>query len=303
MLLLLTAATGATRGEPPAAIDEGRELGKYLAQHGYGVERVDNGGNNAQLVEPCVNGKRVRMMIDTGCDQTCLARSCAQDLGLEVHAIKGEDTGVAGKVSGARGAAVLKSFTLDGYEINRTNIIKVLSENAVLHNDGLLGYDYLRLNAVILPVGASFFLFKPGAMPVPSFDSFMVQMGYQPVPLTYGRGGLRVDGTLNGHAFAAIVDCGCAYSLFDTDFVTKTAGAGLMGTGFTVGGVDGRRLYCYLFVPGKFSIGSLALGQDKLTAAAGSILPECKAQALFGYDLLAEHKAIIDLGHNVLWMK
>jgi hypothetical protein len=250
-----------------------------------------------------VNGKSVVMVVDTGCGRTCLTRSCARDLGLDVHDVKDDISGLAGKVSGTDGIAVLKSFTLDQYEINRTNIIHVLSRDAVLHNDGLLGYDYLRLNAVILPVGATFFLFKPGPTPVPSFDSFMIQMGYQPVPLTYGRGGLRVNGEINGHAFTAIVDCGCGFSLFDTDFVTKTAGAGLMGGGVTMSGIDGRRLYCYLFAPRKFTLGALILGQDTLTAAAGSILPTCKAQALVGYDLLAEHKAIIDLGHNVLWMK
>jgi hypothetical protein len=255
------------------------------------------------LVEPKLNGKRIMMAVDTGCARSCLVWSCARDLGLDIREIKGQDTGVGGKVSGARAAALVKSFTLDNYEINRTNIICILSKDAVLGEDGLLGYDYLRLNAVILPVGASFFLFKPGPTPVASFDSFMIEMGYQSVPLTYGQGGLRVEGELNGHAFTAIVDCGSGYSIFDADFVTKTAGGRLMGTGTYAEGIDGRRLISYLFAPKTFAVGSVALGQDTLTATVGSILPDCKAQAFFGYDMLAEHKAIIDLGHNVLWMK
>jgi predicted aspartyl protease len=301
--LLCAAAIDAAEGEQPVAVDEGRELGKYLAQHGYGAMRLDNGSENSQIVEPSINGKRVEMLVDTGAGTTCVTRSCARDLGLVVQDLKTPDSGVGGKVSGASGVAIVKSFTLLNYEINRTNIIHVLSSQANLPEEGLFGYDFMHLNAVLLPVGAKFLLFKPGPGAVPPIDSFMTGMGYKSIPLIYGKGGLRIEGALNGHAFTAIVDCGCAYSLFDADFVTKTAGASLRGQSFMTRGVDGRNIPAYLFSPLSVGFGNLTLEPTEMTAGTGYVLPQLKAQALLGYDLLALHRAIVDLGHNVLWMK
>jgi predicted aspartyl protease len=294
---------GVASAAEPGAVDAGRELGKYLAQHGYGVMRVDNGGENNQIVEPYLDGKRVEMIVDTGCATTCITHSCARDLGLDVHASKAQESGIGGKVSGTGGVAVVKSFTLTKYEINRTNIIHVLSGEANLPAEGLFGYDFMHLNAVLLPVGARFFLFKPGAGAIPPIDSFMTGMGYKSIPLTYGKGGLRIEGNLNGHALTAVVDCGCAYTLFDSDFVTKTAGTHLYGQGFVTRGVDGRSIMAYLFAPRSLGFGNLTLEPTEMTASTGNVLPQLKAQALLGYDLLAMHRAIIDLGHNVLWMK
>ncbi|MEI9999968.1 MAG: hypothetical protein WDO13_12835 [Verrucomicrobiota bacterium] len=61
----LVIATVARAESPP--VDEARELGKFLGQHGYGVVHVDNGGENSQTIELAINGQRVHMTIDTGC--------------------------------------------------------------------------------------------------------------------------------------------------------------------------------------------------------------------------------------------
>ncbi|MEI9999967.1 MAG: aspartyl protease family protein [Verrucomicrobiota bacterium] len=118
------------------------------------------------------------------------------------------------------------------------------------------------------------------------------------------RGGLHVQGELNGHALTAIVDCGASYSLFDSDFVTKVAGAGLMGTGRIYSrGVDGHNIMTYFFVPRQLSFGSINFEREQIGCGQADTLGRDKVQALLGYDLLAEHKAIIDLGHDVLWMQ
>ncbi len=290
-------------GGEAGAVDEGRELGKFLSQHGYGLVRAENGDNNVQLIEPVINGRQVVMAVDTGAEVTCVTRSCAHDLGLDVHDTHDQDAGVGGKVAGYDGVALVKSFTLDRYEINRTNILHVLSGDASLGEDGLFGYDFLHLNAAILPVGGRFFLFKPGPAPIPDFDSFMIAMGYQAVPVMYRDGRLKVQGKLNDHTFTAILDCGCAYSLFDSDFVTKTVGISLMGRPLDEMGIDGVRFAAYVFAPRQIELGAFALPNTEMTAGDTALLKNGGAQALIGYDLMADCKAIIDLGHNVLWLK
>jgi hypothetical protein len=210
--------------------------------------------------------------------------------------------GVGGKLTGA-GSAALNSFTFNNSAINRINTIRVLPPGASVTQDGMLGYDYMRLNSVILPVGANYFLYRPAFAPPVELDSYLKASGFQPIPLTYGEGGLRAEGSLDGHPLVAVVDCGATFTMFDSDFVRMTIGALVTRSRMVSYGIDGRPMFVGIFNANKLTFGALTFPPTRTTTASGTTLQTVHAQALLGYDMLATHHAIIDIGHSVLWMK
>jgi len=286
-------------------VDEANELGKYLAQHGYGAMAVDREDNNREMVEAKINGEEVNLAIDTGCGKTCLSASCARHLKLDVHDTHHVMLGAGGVVKGNEGVALITSFTLNNYEINRTSTIDVLSKSAYTRGieDGLLGFDYLRLNDVILPVGAKRFLYKPGNGPAADLGRYMNALGFKGIPLQFAKGGLRIEGTLNGQPFTALIDCGAALSTFDLTYLRKTSPGAIYPSRINMEGVDGIRGETYVFSPKRLTLGSLSVDPPEMTACQTATFSKLGFDALLGYDFLASHQAILDLGHDTLWMK
>lgn len=299
-LAWLGGAVGARGADDPF-----KSWGAYLSQHDYRVMKVDNGGNNDQVAEARLNGQTAFLVVDTGCERTVLSADCARHLKLKVQDAGYESFGVGGAIRGHTGVALLSSFTLNNYAINRTNIITVFSKSAYVQgfHDGLLGFDFLHLNAAILPVGASFFLFKPGPGAVPPIDSYMETFGFKSVPLRYEAGGLVVEGHVNDQPLKALVDCGAAYSVFDLDYIRKMAAQSVYYLNADFRGLDGNKLDSYTFTPKRLDLGALNIKPMTQVASREPMFGERGINALLGYDLLAQHEAIIDLGHDTLWMK
>jgi predicted aspartyl protease len=284
---------------PPAATAGG--LGQYLAQNGYVPVPVDNTDGNQGLVQVRINGGMGTLALDTGSIRTCLTNGFARHLKLDLRQAD-PMVGVGGSVAGS-GVALLNSFTLNNLAINRTNTIQVLPARASAPADGLLGYDYMHLNSMILPVGANFLLYKKGTAPLPEIDSSLKAYGYQPIPLSVGEGGLRAAGSLDGHPLVALVDSGAKYTVFDLGFVKMTVGALVSTSRMIFWGIDGRPMYVGTFDADKLTLGAMTFRPITTTTANARTLQTLHVQALLGYDLLAQHQAIIDLGHDVLWMR
>jgi predicted aspartyl protease len=287
-----------------AEADPMKGFDALITQSGYYQMPVDNSGMNNQKVEVAINGKQVRLIIDTGAPRTIITARCAQHLNLDVIDTGEKTNGVGGIVDGTLGIALIKSVTLNNLEINRLNTVEVLPKTSPWNEaDGLLGFDYLHLNAVILPVGGSLFLFKPNTRMPPQIDHFMEQLGFKSIPLEYAKGGLRVTGHLNGHPLTALLDCGAAFSDFDLDYIRQIAGARTNELNMVGRGVDGRGIRIYGFTPKELGFGSITLRPFELAANQGPIFADKGVNALLGCDLLATHHAIVDLGHDVLWLK
>ena len=283
--------------------DSKSDLSQYLAQHDYRSVTVDT-GNNREIVEAKVNGKRVSLVVDTGCGRTTLRAACARHLGLDVHDSGEQTWGVGGMIKEDMGIALINSFQLSNFDINRTNTIQVFPKsNSWDDADGLLGFDFLHLNAVLLPVGASFFLFKPGTRPVPNIDHFMDLAGFKSMPLHYFDGGFRILGHVNGRPFEAIVDCGATYSVFDGGYLRKMGESYFRPLKGNWSGVDGRNTPSFGFTPKQLSLGTLDIKPVEVTMIEQPYFTKEGANALLGFDILGKHDAIVDLGHDVLWMK
>jgi hypothetical protein len=300
-VMVLLSSTAFGQGE----VDQARELGKFLGKHGYGAVQVDTTNDNQQYLHTLINGHRAYLIIDTGSERTGLMNDRARAIGLDIHDSGHKAWGVGGPTKENSGIALINSFTIDNYEINRTNTITVLpkaSRHVGSYSDGLFGYDFLHDNAVILPVGGRFILFKPGNAPVASIDSFMLALGFKPLPLVYGKGGLKVEGELDGQPFTAIVDCGCALSIVDLKLLQKVKES-VEFSPIPMTGIDGRRTLGFRFTPKQLAFGPIAFKPVELESSREAIFDALHFDMLLGYDMLASHQAIIDLGTNTLWMK
>jgi hypothetical protein len=194
---------------------------------------------------------------------------------------------------------------LNNYEINRLSVINVLPKHGVTEGvDGYFGFDYLHANAMLLPVGARILMFRPGAGAAPPIDHYMALLGFTAIPLTYEKGGLRVHGHLNGHPLNALIDCGASLTTFDINYVTGTAKTiASYIPDFKFSGVDGHRIDAFTFTPKSLDLGPLTLPPTELMASTMPLGAKEGFDVLIGYDILASHEAIIDLGHDTLWMK
>ena len=277
------------------------DLEAYLRQHHYGdiVTNYER-GSNAQTVEVEINGKTAHLRVDTGAMMTVLSAPCAERLNLKVRSTKESAIGVGGVVKNL-GFSAIRSFKIGHVEINHLSIIAVMPMGGNF-DDGLLGLDVLKLNDVILPVGGRGFLIKPGATPVAPIDAFMRQMEFTPVPLTFSKMRLKVSGLVDGKALHAIIDTGASYTAFDSQFLSRYLNGRSGMIGFAVG-VDGRNNVIGSFTPRKMMLGSFEIPSSTFTTTKSFGLEIEKVDALIGYDLLASHRAVIDIGSNTLWLR
>jgi predicted aspartyl protease len=286
-----------------ASADPKADLLHYLAQHGYCFAKVDNSQNNKSFIRAKVNGQDLKLFIDTGWGQTTLTADAARELGLKVEDTGKQKMGVGGMIRGDTGIALINRFQLNNVDINRTNTILVLPrDNRWDEADGALGFDYLHLNAALLPVCSPVMFFKPGTQPIPDISPYMDAIGFKAIPLHYEDGGLRVEGSLDGHDFNAVLDCGASFTTFDLDYA-KAAGQHPRSIGIKFSGIDGREIDSSGFTPKQFSLGSFHVPPIEVVAAPAPVFSKIGANALLGCDVLATHYAIIDLGRDVLWMK
>jgi hypothetical protein len=289
----------------------------YVLQHYYAevpteIAKADDQQkySNKQIFQALINGKQVRLIVDTGAGRTVLTNACARRLGLNMIDTGQSIYGIGGEVSGHDGIALVSSFKVVGREINRFNTIQVLPPGSILPGtdgeadaDGLFGLDLLYLNYAILPVGGHGFLIKTGLAKAAPVDLYMKQTGFTPVPLEFSHGHLSVDGALNGLPFHAIVDYGAALSTFDLGYVKKAIGRDPHWIPMFMEGVDGRRLSSYKFTPKEMTLGSFNIPPLTMICFETPVLAKTASNAFVGFDLLAEYRAVIDAGRDILWLK
>jgi hypothetical protein len=279
----------------------------YLQQHPCAVAPLDRiGDTNEQSVDVMIDGQPVNLVFDSGATRTLITANCARRLHLNVQPTKMAIDGVGGVVNGTAGVALIHSFTIRGYSINRTNTIAVFPKAAKVGwgHDGYFGLDFMHLNGAVIPVGGHCFLFKPGAEPMISLDAYLTRLGFRRIKLTVDKGGFVAMGHLNGEPFRARIDSGAGYTVFDRAFVRKVVGEDdLAITHIRAQGLDGEKTDQYRFTPSSLDLEGVSIPPLLMAAADIPGVTSLGDKALFGFDLLSIHGADIDTGTGTLWMK
>jgi len=299
----------AIAGQALAAYIPAEEINKaiwqYLQPRGYSATPVwVITGLNREVIDANINGKAVRLVIDSGCTQSCLTSRCAQQLGLEVKAVSTTGYSPNGKIT-ELGAASITSFKIADHEINRSDRIMILpaTDRVQFGGDGILGLPELELNGMIIPVNGHTLIFRTGHDSPVAIDSVMPSLGYKSIALSVTKAGLETDGRLNGRPFRCVIDLGANNSLFSVEFVrdaTKQNGAPMQ---IPEMGIDGKHAWVYSFMPDSLEVGGQSIPPMRVYGIDQFSVAHLGIDALLGYDFLTEHQAVIDFGHNILWLK
>ena len=290
---------GSSRGDVSLA-----RLQHYLLNYRYVPVPTDLVNENQQQVEVRINGKRVHLVVDTGSDFTTLSRDCASRLKAAVQESGESSLGAGGMESGTTGLATVNSFTIQDDAINQPGVVHVLPEGENIPGaDGLFGFDSLWMNSAIILVGGEGILLRPGARePRAPLKAILRREGYAPVPFSVSLDRIIATGSLNGHPLSAEIDCGAASSFFDVDYL-KQIGTRTHWYPLTMMGVDGRAVSVRQFRPDNMMLGGYQVPGREMLAGSSPLLTMAHIQAVLGFDFLRSHRAIIDLGSNLLWLK
>jgi hypothetical protein len=284
-----------------------KEFNAYMVQNHYVAVPLDQDERaiNAQTVSAEMNGRKLTLLVDTGTSRTLLSAATARRMKLDVQDTGKSDWGVGGQIQGNIGIALIQSFTLGQFPINRTNTVEVFPKSA--HNigftDGVLGLDVMRLNAVIYPVGGTAFLLKPGGTPSVSIASYMQRLGFTPLALTAREGSLMIDGHINDHPMQAKIDSGACFSTFDSTFVRNAVGYDVPALPMDLEGFDGNAQESCRFRPKKFDLEGFDIPPFEIVSARVPSFLRGGFTGLLGVDVLGTHRAVVDFGNDILWMK
>jgi hypothetical protein len=278
-----------------------KNLELSLGLRGYGATEIIYAGRHKQFVKAQVNGEDVLLTLTTGY-KSALTNDSARALKLDIHVSDRLYFWLGGAFKEKPGVALLNNFTINSYAINRTNLIDVLPKSSALAFDGgMLGYDFLHLNAALLAMDWGFLFFKPGNAPPASIAHAMGALGYQAVPMSLDEDGLKICCQIDGHPVTARVDSGLLLSTFDLAYVT-TANETIYPAYADMVTEDGRVPIRYI-CPTKFSLGSFALAARRVPACTSTFFAHYGCNLVLGADLLTSHHAVIDFGSNILWLR
>jgi hypothetical protein len=303
-LLLLLGAALPVRADLPTL---NQSFENYMLAHHYVAVGLEAGGTNQQWVHAKINGKPVVLEVDTGCTRTCITNQCARNLGLQIRDGGEGLWGVGGLIKGKYGLALINDFELSFGAINRTNTLVVLPRSAAVDwgIDGYLGADFLVLNAAVFPIAGHGILLKPGPTPPVSMSNYLSRLSFKPVPLRGEGGHIWVDAHLNGRLLKMQIDSGASFS----NFRAATVRAALhekeldFNQYITSQGVDGKRQTFFYFTPEQFDLGGVDASHQSFMATESAEFDKDEYDGLAGVDLLGRHKAIVDFGAGVLWLR
>jgi predicted aspartyl protease len=280
-------------------------LQALLLQHQYvPIPTESDGDEGLRKFTARVNGRNVGLLTDTGASLTVLTEPCARRLRLGVIDLGQPLLGAGGETQGNEGRAWINSLTAEDHEINQHGTVDVLPRQAELNVDGVMGFDLLRLNAAILPIGGDVFFIRPGPASAFSIESYLRHSGFLCLPLEIQKNRPLLEGTFNGRPFRGLVDSGAPFSVVETNYLKSIRGGDTEAGKYRyIDGVDGRQTDASSVMPRKLTLGGYRLPPVKLTAIDSPSLRAIQVDVLIGYDILAAHQAVIDTGRGVLWMR
>ena len=301
-------AQGSRADDTPAPAPD-PEFAIFLQQNHYGVVSTNLESTGVPDFDAEVNGHLAKATFDSGLRDTFITSNCARLAHVAVQATDSHYTDAVRDFMGNGygleqpcGIANSPSITVGGWTLNRYAKIRVLPPSNGSGKFVFLGYDYLRLNSIVLPIGGPAFFIRPGLLSAPPrLDRFFKERGFTAIPIKVSDNRALVTGTLNGRAYCAQIATGAQNSSFDGNML-KSMGVYMKGH---VGQVDSHGddpIDITDFMPSEMSVGNLHVDNQRFLAVMRSLSSD-PIQAIFGFKFLLKHHAVIDAGSNILWMK
>lgn len=289
-----------------------------LKGSGYRVVPLTRPRPNILAVEGSVNGKNVRLIVDTGCHCVTLRRSLLPRFGIKTEVGKGEFSGVSGKSEGrylmgvadrvqvgnvaVTGMPVLFS-DLGVFEGRRARTGSMIPVRGGDEADGFLGADYLTAcSAVIDLQNLKLYLRAPGTGKRADLGPGLRGVGMTEIPFSNAhRNRYYVKTEINGVSGEMMLDTG--------DYITAltSRAPGLRAAAFrspikaidiTGASSNVSRASLRSFRVGNFPVTT----DDSVLLQDMSMGEESHLMGLLGMDVMGRNAGIIDCGQRKLYL-
>jgi hypothetical protein len=190
-------------------------LADFLKLYAYFPVQFQRDDNEPFLLAASIGGKKVKLIVDTGCGFTTIDPRSApnaktlRELGSKLH------DSLLGEISEPSVLLLADLAVGPAHFFNQPARPETLSaEHVTLRFDGLLGVDFLARNFCIIDCGGRQIFFR-GAKPTHEqqigIEKSLRDSGYTATPIQPGKR-LILNGTIRGQPAGWIVDTGARYT-------------------------------------------------------------------------------------------
>lgn len=283
-----------------------------LARDGYGMVPIKRPLPNILTVLARVNGRELRLVVDTGWDNDgiTLDNESASRLRLPTEAVTGRGRSVTGKELSVRKA------TADAIELGNVNIKGVplfVGRFESLHNqqlqrsvavDGFIGSGFLRTCSAIVDLhNLRLYLRPPGTGHRALLGPALKAAGLAECPFTrQDNHNCLVDVEINGATGKMIIDTGAALAGVDIRFAPQMKVAGYSSR-TTMLDAAGKIATTQLTRLRSFKIGGVSVRAPDLRMSKYNFYSTSggKVIGLLGMDILGPNGSIIDFSQQKLY--
>lgn len=283
-----------------------------LTRDGYGMVPIKRPLPNVLTVSARVNGRALRLVVDTGWDNDgiTLDNESASGLHLPTEAVTGGGRSVTGKeLSVRKGTAdviELGNVKINGVPlfVGRFDSLHNQQERRSVAADGFMGSGFLRTCSAVVDLhNLRLYLRPPGTGHRALLGPALKGAGLAECPFTReGNHNCLVDVEINGAAGKMIIDTGATFAGVDTRFAPQMKVAGYSSrTGMV--GAAGELVTTELARLRSFKIGGLSVRAPDLRMSKYDFYSTSggKVIGLLGMDILGPNGSIIDFSQQKLY--
>lgn len=298
-----------------------------IKRDGYGSVELKESGINEFVVQGRINGRAVRLILDTGAASRniVLTNSFAGLLKVAPHPVKDFGVSVTGKHIEHLTEGTVDSLVLGSVQITNTTVNFAPFEHLGRRNlqgefrapdslndaearrtdaDGLLGLGFLqRCAAIIDPSNNRLYLKPPGVGRVPQLSAALIAAGFSEANLQLSGLGLLVDVSLNGVPSKMVIDTGANLSVVDSRLAAQAKLKTYGSAGVRMTDSAGVETGVSWADPASFKIGGVDALRTRLIVRSTSIYQPTggKVGGLLGLDFIGQSWGIVDFAQHKLY--
>ena len=295
-----------------------------LGRAGYGMVPIQLPKPNLLVTPATINGKKVKLILDTGFsgEGIALDSAHARKLGLGEGTEKSEGVSATGKrvafAKGGSGSVLLGNAQIEGVPIFFANMEGLrnwgsfqtgshINRDSSLVADGFLSAGFLRTCSAVVDLhNRRLYLWPPGTGRRVALGPALTGLGLAAVPFTQAGGDCVTEVEINGAPARMIMDTGATLTSVDSQFAVQMK-ASRQYSGFDsrdIAGVKTEASQTSQTPVRSFKIAGVQVRAPEVqvkklacySASGGKVV------GFLGMDILGQNWSIIDFGEQKLYI-